>query len=301
MPNAAATPPSAGQFGPDIYAAWHLSSLGEITDALELRLILRLVGPLQGQSVLDVGCGDGTLALVYARRGAGRVSGCDPDPRMIDRARALAACREPSISLAVARSQGLPYADHSFDVVTCITVLAFVPDAEIAIREMARVLRPGGRLVIGDLGKWSCWAVRRRVRGWLGATLWRAAHFRTANGLARIVKSVGLSVGEINGAIFFPPWTPLARLMAPFDSALGKITTLGAAFVAVKATKPGVQDGPALGAGPSPSPVLFIYTGRVAVDLAQCIRWRAGPRCTLAVAGVGRHGGNASRRAPPAH
>ena len=89
MPNAAATPPSAGQFGPDIYAAWHLSSLGEITDALELRLILRLVGPLQGQSVLDVGCGDGTLALVYARRGAGRVSGCDPDPRMIDRARAL--------------------------------------------------------------------------------------------------------------------------------------------------------------------------------------------------------------------
>ena len=98
--------------------------------ARALRLILRLVGPLQGQSVLDVGCGDGTLALVCARRGALRVSGCDPDPRMIDQARALAACHEPGIGLAVARSQGLPYADHSFDVVTCITVLAFVPDAE---------------------------------------------------------------------------------------------------------------------------------------------------------------------------
>ena len=70
---------------------------------------------------------------------------------MVVRARARAVRSTAGINLAVARSQTLPYADHSFDVVTCITVLTFIPDAGVAIREMARVLRPGGRLVIGDL------------------------------------------------------------------------------------------------------------------------------------------------------
>ncbi len=237
MPHTVEMPPPGGQFGPDVYATWRGSSLGEITETLERRLILRLTGPLQGRSVLDVGCGDGTLALVAAQHGAARVAGCDPDPRMIARAIAQAARGNATIELAVARSQALPFADDSFDVVTCITVLAFVPDAAGAIREMARVLRPGGRLVIGDLGRWSCWAVRRRIRGWFGAVLWRGAWFRGAGELAAMVRDAGLAVDASNGAIFYPPWTALARLMAPLDPVLGKVTTLGAAFVTVLATK----------------------------------------------------------------
>ncbi len=237
MRNKADVTPRAGQFGPDIYAAWRVSSLGEITEALEHRLILQLAGSLQNQTVLDVGCGDGTLALLSARNGATRVTGCDPDPRMVARARDRAIHGNTRIDLAVARSQALPFPDSSFDLVFCITVLAFVPDADNAIREMARVLRPGGRLVIGDLGKWSLWAVRRRIRGWFGAKLWRAARFRTAKQLAAMAARAGLAVGSINGAIFFPPWTALARVMAPVDPPLGEVTTLGAAFVAVQATK----------------------------------------------------------------
>ncbi len=227
-----------GRFGPDAYADWRASSLGEITEALEHRVILELTRPLQDQSVLDVGCGDGTLALAFANNGAARVTGCDLDPRMVARARAGAIREGRRTNLAVARSQALPFPDNSFDVVTCITVLAFLPDPGGAIREMARVLRPGGRLVIGDLGKWSIWAARRRIRGWFGANMWRAARFRTAKELAAIAKDAGLMVGSVKGAIFFPPWTAVARVMAPLDPWMGKITTLGAAFVAIKATKP---------------------------------------------------------------
>lgn len=238
MRNKADATPRAGQFGPDIYAAWRVSSLGEITEALEHRLILRLAGPLHNRSVLDVGCGDGTLALVSARNGAARVTGCDTDPRMIVRARDRAIRGDARIDLLVARAQALPFPDNRFDVVFCITVLAFIPDTGNAIREMARVLRPGGRLVIGDLGKCSLWAARRRIRGWFGAKMWRAARFRTAKQLAAMAEGAGLAVGSINGAIFFPPWTALARVMAPVDPSLGEVTTLGAAFVAVQATKP---------------------------------------------------------------
>ncbi len=237
MRNKADATPRAGQFGPGVYAAWRVSLLGEITEALEHRVILRLAGPLQGRSGLDVGCGDGTLALVIARNGAARVSGCDPDLRMVTRAMAQAVRGDTRIDLAVARAQALPFPDNSFDVVTCITVLAFVPDADNAIREMARVLRRGGRLVIGDLGKWSLWAARRRIRGWFGAKMWRTARFRTAKELAAMAAGAALTVGSIKGAIFFPPWTALARVIAPLDPPLGEITTLGAAFVAVQATK----------------------------------------------------------------
>ncbi len=228
---------STGQFGPEIYAIWRESSLGEITEDLEQRLLFRLAGELHGRKVLDVGCGDGTLTLAFARRGAASVVGCDIDPRMISRAIRRATQGEQAVHYTVANLVHLPFADQSFDLITAITVLAFVPDTGRAVREMARVLKPGGRLIIGDLGKWSFWAARRRVRGWLGSKMWRGATFRTATQLRQLVQSAQLRVEHVSGAIFFPPWLPLARLLAPRDAALGERTTLGAAFVVVQSCK----------------------------------------------------------------
>jgi ubiquinone/menaquinone biosynthesis C-methylase UbiE len=227
----------AGQFGPAIYAAWRQSSLGEIVEDLEQRLLLRLAGDLRGRNVLDVGCGDGTLTLAVARAGAASVVGCDIDPRMVSRAISRAGQEEKVVHYMVADAARLPFADQAFDLVTAIAVLAFVADAEGAVREMARVLKPGGSLIIGDLGKWSLWAARRRVRGWLGSKIWRAARFRTAPQLRGLVQSAQLRVEHVSGAIFFPPYLPLARQLAPWDAALGERTTLGAAFVAVQSRK----------------------------------------------------------------
>jgi ubiquinone/menaquinone biosynthesis C-methylase UbiE len=89
----------------------------------------------------------------------------------------------------------LPFPDASFDVVAAVTVLCFVTDAAAAVREMARVLRPRGRLVLGELGRWSVWALSRRLRTWLGAATWQAAHFRTARELSALVRDAGLRVG----------------------------------------------------------------------------------------------------------
>ena len=147
--------------------------------------MLRLAGDLQGRRILDVGCGDGTLALACRESGAALVAGLDLDARMITRAAAFAAQRRATIDYTVGRAGTLPFCDRSFDVVVSVAMLTFVPEADRVIGEMARVLRPGGRLVMGDLGKWSCWAARRRVRAWFGSQNWRAARFRTCNRIAR--------------------------------------------------------------------------------------------------------------------
>jgi hypothetical protein len=99
-------------------------------------------------------------------------------------------------------------------------------------------MRPGGRLVIGELGTWSTWAVERRLRAWLGSRLWRSGRFRTARELQGLAVRAGLVPGAVRGAVYYPRWAPAMRLMAPFDAALGRLTTAGAAFLALFATKP---------------------------------------------------------------
>ncbi len=157
---------------------------------------------------------------------------------MIASATAQASRHKAAIGYTVRRTECLPFRDRSFDLVTAIALLAFVPEAQSAVGEMARVLRPGGHLVIGDLGKWSLWAASRRIRGWMGSETWREARFRTASELRELVENARLYAEQASGAVYYPQLALLAGLMAPMDRLLGRLTTVGAAFLAVKATKP---------------------------------------------------------------
>jgi arsenite methyltransferase len=113
-----------------------------------------------GESGLDVGCGPGYLACELAREvgGAGRVVGTDASPEMIEAARARIA-REGlagRVRLAVGDAADLPFAAAAFDFVVAVQVYLYVADVERALGEAARVLRPGGRLVVVDTDWDSC-------------------------------------------------------------------------------------------------------------------------------------------------
>jgi len=222
---------------PAAYSAWRQRTLGRITDALEQDLILELIGPPDGKAILDVGCGDGLLALELARRGAD-VVGVDASEDMIAAARKRATDRGADVRFDIARAEALPFETASFDVVIAVTVLCFVEDATTAVDEMVRVLKPGGRLIVGELGRYNTWAALRRIKGGLGSPVWRAARFRSAAGLKQLAQEASLTDISVVGAIYYPPLGAAARLMAPIDPWLGRWTTAGAAFLVLVATNP---------------------------------------------------------------
>ncbi len=231
-------------FRPEDLARWRGRTLGAITEAVELDLVFDLAGPVAGLSVLDAGCGDGTYAVAAAARG-GSVTAVDFSLEMLEATGRRAAEHSLELDCEQADVAALPHESASFDRVLAVTVLCFLQNevASRVIRELARVLRPTGRLVLAELAPGSAWAASRRVRAWLGrAPAWKLARFRSPRELRSLVASAGLEVERVEGAVYYPPIALLARLAAPLEPLVRRITTLGAAFVAVSASKPETRE-----------------------------------------------------------
>ena len=110
-------------------------------------VVVEKAAPADGERVVDVGCGTGNGALLAAERGA-KVTGVDPAQRLIDVAAAQAAERGLDADFVLGDAASIPLPDDSADVLLSIFGLIFAPDPQAAAAEAARVLAPGGRIVI---------------------------------------------------------------------------------------------------------------------------------------------------------
>src|SRR5438309_7967040 len=100
-----------------------------------------------GDRALDAACGTGDLALADLAAGASRVTGLDFSERMLERARRKSA----AIEWVQGDMLALPFADETFDAATVGFGVRNVADLELALRELRRVLRPGGRVAILEI------------------------------------------------------------------------------------------------------------------------------------------------------
>lgn len=109
-----------------------------------------------GQTVLDLGCGTGTLAIeIKKEHPKAKVSGVDADAAILARARAKARDAGVKVAFAEGLSNELPYEARSFDVVVSTLFFHHLSDEAKAdtAEEIRRVLRPGGRVVVADWGR----------------------------------------------------------------------------------------------------------------------------------------------------
>jgi ubiquinone/menaquinone biosynthesis C-methylase UbiE len=157
--------------------------LGTLQDAALDALALE-----PGDTMLDVGCGTGA-AIRSAAATVERAVGVDLSPQMVARGRDLAA-GIPNIEIREGDAESLPFDDDSFTAVLCTTSLHHYPRPDRAIGEMARVLAPRGRVVIGD-GTTDRRAMR--VLDFLLRRLERShVGFQSASGIAGLLIGAGL-------------------------------------------------------------------------------------------------------------
>lgn len=126
----------AGDFSPFAAMIWSVGAH-----------LVRAVGAGPGADLTDVGCGTGNVAIQAAEAGA-RVTGVDLAPEMLERARAAADRAELEITWMEGDAEALPLPDASADAVVSSFGCMFAPRHEVAARELARVLRSGGRMAV---------------------------------------------------------------------------------------------------------------------------------------------------------
>jgi SAM-dependent methyltransferase len=167
------------------------------------------------ERVLDLGCGTGNAALLAARAGA-EVTGVDPAPRLLEIARERLAAEGLEGSFVVGDAQRLPFRDGEFDAVLSVFGVIFAADAERALSEAMRVLKPAGRLLLSVwLPSGAVDAMTGVIITALGAALGREIPrfpWHDQSAVAQLAAKFGASVGVNEGEIVFSRSSPEAYL-----------------------------------------------------------------------------------------
>ncbi len=202
------------------YDAWFDEPWGRYAFAVETAAIVAALGPFFGREVLDVGCGTGRLAAVLSARGA-RIVGVDLEPSMLE----VAAGRIPR-RLMRGDAASLPVRSASMDAVVAVAVLEFVPDPQLVMRELWRVTRSGGRVVVGSLNPHSPWGLLHRRQ--LRRAPFDAARFFTRRGLLDLARPYGPA--RLTSGLFAPGALPGVARLGPALEALGRAAPRFGAF-----------------------------------------------------------------------
>jgi arsenite methyltransferase len=169
---------------------------------------LDALGDISEQLVLEVGCGTGPVARDLAARvgRGGHVTGIDPTRVLIDEAGRIRGEQGiDNLTFTVQDGRSLPYRDGTFDLTAAVTVLCHLPDREAVLREMVRVTRTDGTVLIVD-GEYAANQVRhpdpelteRVIQGWRAGSIDDPYLMRR---IVSFVRAADLEPGAVNGYV----------------------------------------------------------------------------------------------------
>jgi len=175
---------------PEKYDQWFTTPIGRLVKMYESELLMDLLRPERGDTILDAGCGTGVFTLDVLERKP-RVVAMDISLPMLVRAGKKAS--ERPISFVAGDMMTLPFADETFDKVVSVTALEFIEDGKGALRELFRVTKHRGRIVVATLNRLSPWAARRAAQARTKPdSIFKRAIFRSPEEIAAIAPAAGV-------------------------------------------------------------------------------------------------------------
>jgi ubiquinone/menaquinone biosynthesis C-methylase UbiE len=181
---------------PERYDRWFTTPMGTLVRRYEGDLILDLLKPGRGETLLDAGCGTGGFTLDLFASGA-HVIGLDISLPMLRRSREKA--RGEPLQIVLGDMLHLPFPGNFFDKVVSVTALEFIEDGQSAVRELFRVTKSGGSIVVATLNSLSPWASRRKFEAQKKQSIFTKAIFRSPGEM----QSLAPVEGMIRTAIHF--------------------------------------------------------------------------------------------------
>lgn len=166
------------------YDYWYRSRRNRFVADLEDGLMFRLLEPVRGERLLDIGCGTGRHLQMFLEKGLD-VTGLDASGHMLDLAGKRLAHRA---TLHQGSAEDLPFDDNTFNVATLITTLEFVEDPYRALEEACRVAKD--RVFVGVLNRYAIKAVERRIKGIFGHSIYNRARFFSVWEITRAVREI---------------------------------------------------------------------------------------------------------------
>ena len=174
---------------PGRYDQWFRTPVGTLVKRYESALLLDMLQPSPGERILDVGCGTGIFTLDVLKLGPS-VVGLEISLPMLMRARQKTGGN--AFHPIAADMLSLPFADDMFDKTVSMTALEFVDNAHDAVRELFRVTRKGGTIVVTTLNSLSPWATRRKQKAEKGHHLFKKMIFRSPDDMRRLAPVDGV-------------------------------------------------------------------------------------------------------------
>ena len=181
---------------PEPYDRWFATPMGAWVRKYEGGLIFDLLKPGRGETILDAGCGTGVFTLDILAFGV-HVFGLDISLPMLRRSREKAGGE--SLQIVSGDMLHFPFPENVFDRVVSVTALEFIEDGQGAVRELFRVTKRGGSVVVATLNSLSPWASQRRAEAQKKKTIFTKAIFRSPGEL----RSLAPVEGVIRTAIHF--------------------------------------------------------------------------------------------------